>query len=204
MSFMRASCSGDICDMPSLSWLNIESSSCFFSSSISSSKCWRAASSIQSYSWRSLTRPARSGGQLLELLAALLRELLEQLLAALVARLLRLVDAAVDAGALLVDDLVEPVRDVLVHAAEVVAVELLAPVLAQLLEHLAHALHVAALTVLESLLHHAAQRGVQIAVVEEIVGHLLEQRVGVEVEPDLGAVPAGVSGTGRHAVTVPP
>ena len=105
-------------------------------------------------------------------------------------------------GALLVDDLVEPVRDVLVHAAEVVAVELLAPLLAQLLEHLAHALHVAALAILETLLHHPAQRGVEIAVVEEIVGHLLEQRVGVEVEPDLGAVPAGVSGTVRHAVTV--
>ena len=144
------------------------------------------------------------GRQLLELLAPLLRELVEQLLAALVARLLRLVDAAVDPGALFVDDLVETIRDVFVHAAEVVAVELLAALLAQLLEHLAHALDVAALTILETLLHHAAQRGVEIAVVEEIVGHLLEQRVGVEVEPDLGAVPAGVSGTARHVVTVPP
>ena len=84
------------------------------------------------------------GRELLELLAPLLRELVEQLLAALVAGLLGFVDAAVDAGALFVDDLVEPVRDVFVDATEVVAVELLATPLAQLLEHLAHALHVAA------------------------------------------------------------
>ena len=132
------------------------------------------------------------GRELLELLAPLLRELFEQLLAALVARLARVVEAAVDAFALLFDDLVEPLGDVLVHAAEVVAVELLAAPLAQLLEHLAHALDVAALAVLEALLHHAAQRGVQVAVVEEIVGHLLEQRVGVEIEPDLRAVPPRV------------
>ena len=132
------------------------------------------------------------------------RELVEQLLAALVARLLGLVDAAIDAGALFGDNFVEAVRDVLVHAAEVVAVELLAPAFTQSFEHLSHALDIAALAILEPLLHHAAERGVEIPVIEEIVGHLLEQRVGVEVEPDLGAVPAGVSSTGRHAVTVPP
>ena len=120
---------------------------------------------------------------------------------------LRFVEPAVDAGALLVDDLVEPVRDVFVDAAEVVAVELLAPLLAQLLEHLAHALHVAALPVGEALLHHAPERGVEVAVVEEVVGHLLEQRVGVEIEADLRAVPAGVlePRTERHVrLPVPP
>ena len=30
------------------------------------------------------------------------------------------------------------------------------------------------------------------------------ERIGVEVEAHLGAIPAGVLGTGRHAVTVPP
>ena len=129
------------------------------------------------------------GWQLVELHAARLREVVEQFLAPLVARLLRFVDATIDAGALLVDDLVEAVRDVFVHTAEVVAVELFAALLAQLLEHLAHALHVAALPVGEALLHHAAQRGVEIAVVEEVVGHLLEQCVGIEVESDLRAVP---------------
>ena len=39
---------------------------------------------------------------------------------------------------------------------------------------------------------HPAQRGVEVAVVEEVVGHLVEQGVGVEVEAGLGAVPARV------------
>ena len=47
-----------------------------------------------------------------------------------------------------------------------------------------------AVAVLEALLQHPAQRRVQVAVVQEVVGHLVEQRVGVEVEADLRAVPA--------------
>ena len=87
-----------------------------------------------------LAHPAGEvGRKLLELLAPLLREILEELLAALVAGGARFVDPPVDALALLVDDLVELAGDVLVDAAEVVAVELLPPPLAQLLEHLAHA-----------------------------------------------------------------
>ena len=61
---------------------------------------------------------------------------------------------------------------------------------------------VAALAVAEALLHHPAQRGVEVAVVEEIVGHLLQQRVGVEVEPDLRAVPARVLEPRSHERTV--
>ena len=49
-----------------------------------------------------------------------------------------------------------------------------------------------AFAVAEPLLHHAAQRGVEVAVVQEIVGHLLQERVGVEVEADLRAVPTRV------------
>ena len=45
---------------------------------------------------------------------------------------------------------------------------------------------------LEALLHHPAQRRVEVAVVEQVVAHLVEQRLGVEVEAGLGAVPARV------------
>ena len=162
------------------------------SSSISSSKRWRAGVVHPIVVLELAHAAGEIGRQLLELLAALLREVLEQLLAPLVARRTRFVDASVDALAFLLDDLVELVRDVFVDAAEVVAVELLAAPLAQLLEHLAHAAHVAALTVAESLLHHAAERGVEVTVVQEIVGHLLQERVGVEVEADLAAVPPRV------------
>ena len=51
-------------------------------------------------------------------------------------------------------------------------------------------------------LQHAAQRGVQVAVVQQVVGDLLEDAIGVEVEPDLRAVPAGVGEPGRHAGTL--
>src|SRR5262249_39162656 len=82
------------------------------------------------------------------------------------------------------------------------AVELLAAAFAKSFEHLPHALHVAALPVRETLLHHPPERGVEVAVVQQVVGHLLEQRVGVEVEPDLCAVPAGVAEPRGHVATV--
>ena len=65
------------------------------------------------------------GRHLLELPAPLLGDVLDQLLAALVARACGVVDPPVDAFALHVDDLVELFGDVVVHAAQVVVLELL-------------------------------------------------------------------------------
>ena len=117
---------------------------------------------------------------------------LGQLLLAGVARLAGLVEPLVERPTLLVDDLAQGVGDLVVDAAEVRVLEPLAPGVAQPLHELAHALDVVALVVLEALLHQATQRGVQVAVVEEVVGDLVEDRVGVELEADLGAVPARV------------
>ena len=73
-----------------------------------------------------LAHPAREvGRELVELLAAFAREILEQFLTSLVAGLTGVVEATVDAFALLLDDLVEAFRDLFVDAAEVVPVELL-------------------------------------------------------------------------------
>ena len=52
------------------------------------------------------------------------------------------------------------------------------------------ALDAYAVAVAHALVHHAAQRSVDIAVVQQVVGDFGQQRVGVEVEPSLGAVPA--------------
>ncbi len=71
------------------------------------------------------------GGQLVELLAVLLGQLVDDLLAPLVAEVADLLLTAVDPGALLVDDGVEVLGDLLVDAAEVVAVELLLAALLQ-------------------------------------------------------------------------
>ena len=91
----------------------------------------------------------------------------------------------------------------LVHAAEVVLLEPVALAPAQPLEHLAQAHQVFAVAVLEARLHHPPERGVEVAVVQEIVGHLLEQRVGVEVEADLRTVPARIPKPRAHKSTVP-
>ena len=148
---------------------------------------------MKSYCWSACTLPARSGGSCSSSWRRCCGEILDDLLAALVARLPRLVDAPVDAGALLLDDLVELLGDVVVDAAEVARLELLAPALAKPLEHVAQAHRARSpLRSRKPCCIMPAQRGVEVAVVEEVVGHLLEQRVGVEIEADLGAVPARV------------
>ena len=80
------------------------------------------------------------------------------------------------------DDLAQLLGDVVVDAAEVVVLEHLPPALAQPLEHLAQTHELLAVAVLQALLEHPPQRRVQVAVVEQVVGHLVEERVGVEVE----------------------
>ena len=106
-------------------------------------------------------------------------------------------------GPLLVDDVAQPLGDVLVGAAQVVAVEHLPPALAEPFEDLAHAGDPLAVAVREAALHEALQGLVEVAVVEELVGELAEDVVGVELEADLGAIPLGVPEPG-HASYVRP
>ena len=146
-------------------------------------------------------------GQEVEAHVAVHRRLACGLGAALVAGalgvLLGLAHGVVDGVALLVDDVVELAGDLVVDTAEVEAVEAVLALAAQLLEQLADALQALAVAVAEALVHHPAQGGVDVAVVQQLVGQLLEQRVAVELEPLLGAVPAGVGETRRHPATVP-
>ena len=81
----------------------------------------------------------------------------------------------VDGVALLVDDVVELAGDLVVDPAEVEAVEPLLALPAQLLEQLPHALQALAVAVAQALVHHPAQRRVDVAVVQQLVGELLEQ-----------------------------
>ena len=116
---------------------------------------------------------------------------------------LGLAHGVVDGVALLVDDVVELAGDLVVDAAEVEAVEALLALPAQPLEQLAHALQALAVAVAEALVHHPPQRRVDVAVVQQLVGQLLEQGVAVELEPLLRAVPPRVREPSRHAATVP-
>ena len=78
--------------------------------------------------------------------------------------------------------------------------ELLAPTLAELLHHLAQAHELLVVAVLEALLHEPAQRGVEVAVVEQVVAHLGEQLIGVEIEAGLACRPSASSGIRAHPV----
>ena len=104
----------------------------------------------------------------------------------------------VDGVALLVDDVVELAGDLVVHAAEVVTVEPLLALRAELLEQLADPCQPLAVAVAHALLHHPPQGGVDVAVVQQLVGELVEERVGVEVEPALRAIPPRVGELLRH------
>ena len=92
-----------------------------------------------------------------------------------------------------VDDVAQLLRDVVVDAAEVVALELVAATAAQLLHQLAHALDSVAVAVAEAGLHQPPKRGVEVAVVQQVVGDLAEDGVGVDVEAGLRAVPPRVA-----------
>src|SRR5262249_34965162 len=94
--------------------------------------------------------------------------------------------------------------DVLVHATEVELLERVLPPAAQLFEHVPDALQALAVAVSQPALHHPAQRGVEVAVVQQVVRDLVQDAIGVELEAHLGAVPAGVGEAARHARPVLP
>ncbi len=133
------------------------------------------------------------GREQVEVHLALLDDLVGDLLAALVARLGRLLRHVPQRAALLLDHLAELVGDLVVDPAEVVVLQHLPALLAEPLHDLPQALEPLAVLALEAGLEHAAEGGVEVAVVEQVVGDLGHHLVGVELEPDLGAVPARVT-----------
>ena len=128
-----------------------------------------------------------------------LRHLLGDLLATGVTGLACLRGQLLQRLTLLLDDLAQLVGDVVVHAAEVVLLQALLALAAQVLEHLAEALDAIAVGRLEPLLEHAPQGGVDVAVVEQVVGELAEDLVGAELEARSGCRPSASTGTGGPA-----
>ncbi len=114
------------------------------------------------------------------------------LLSALVARRVRLLDQLVDGGALVLLDLVE-LSAQLGHAAVGIALgqHLGAPA-PQLLEQVAQAGHLLAVGAAVAAAQQAAQRVVEVAAGQQVVGQAGQEVVGVEVGELLGAVPPGV------------
>ena len=94
--------------------------------------------------------------------------------------------------------------DVVVDAAEVVALEGLASLSPQLVEHLAQPLEPLTVGAVETVLHQPTQCRVEVTVIEQVVGDLGQDVGGVHLEADLRPVPARVADTVRstHAGTV--
>src|SRR5204863_1145626 len=117
-------------------------------------------------------------------------------------RLPRLLLELLDALPLHVDDVAQALGDVVIDTAEVVALELVPATPAQSLEQLPHAGDAFLVVVAEPRLHEAAEGGVEVAVVEQVIGDLREDVVGRQLEADLRPVPAGVLEANRHRWSV--
>ncbi len=109
-----------------------------------------------------------------------------------------------DALALRLQDVVELLLDVVEDRGEIVAVELLLALSPQAVEQVLEPRHVGPVRVLRAPLEEAPERAPRIAVRQEVVGHRLEELIGVEVVEPLAAVPARVPAQGRHRRLTPP
>ncbi len=119
----------------------------------------------------------------------------------LVARSAGLVFELIDGGALVGDDLVQLGRK-LGHAPVGIAFgQHLGPPLAQLLQEIDQPGDLLAVSGAHSRTQEAAQRVVEIATRQEVLGQTGQEVVRIEVDELLGAVPLGVVVAGAHALT---
>ena len=145
-------------------------------------------------------------GELLLLLGGLflagrLNRLFEGLKRALAALELTVcfVETPVDGFSLEGHDLVELLLDVVEDGGEVVAVELLAALLAELLEEVAETFETLAEGVAHAALEEVAEGVLEVAEVQEVIGEAGEDVIGVEGRDILRAVPFGVAEAVDHA-----
>ena len=113
-----------------------------------------------------------------------------------------LVEAPVEGVVLEGHDLVELLLDVVEDRCEVVAIELLAALLAQLLEEVTEAFEALAEGVAHAALEEVAQGVLEVAEVQEVIGEAGEDVIGVKGRYVLRAVPFGVAEEVRHAAII--
>src|SRR5206468_3716176 len=114
------------------------------------------------------------------------------------------VQTPVDGFSLEGHDLVELLLDVVEDGGEVVAVELLAALLAELLEEVAETFETLAEGVAHAALEEVAEGVLEVAEVQEVIGKTGEDIVGVEGRDILRAVPFGVAEAVGHAAIIRP
>ena len=117
--------------------------------------------------------------------------------------------APLDPGALLLDDLGQAIPDLVQHAVEMGARQLLCAPLTELLEDAAQPRHVSAAGAVHPTLHEALQGPADVALGQDVVGERLEHIVGVKGRQALAAIPARVAnhrhgGSAWRGLTMPP
>ena len=137
-------------------------------------------------------------------LAALWRALHRRLCAGLpglVAIRGQLVEPALDAGALGVDDVVEPLLDIVHHRGEVVAVQAALPLLLEAVHQLAHPHHPAPVRELRPALHQTPHRRAKAVSIQYLVRQTIDELLRGELLL-LAAVPTRVA-VQRHSASKP-
>ena len=112
--------------------------------------------------------------------------------------------ALVDPLTLEPQHVVELLLDVLEDVVEAVPLELLLTLFAQPLHQLLEAGELPPIPVAPALAQEAAQRGLEVPAVEDVLAQAVEERVGVIAERVLGAVPHRESVSPGRAGVVPP
>ena len=120
------------------------------------------------------------------------RRVLRILGAPFVTRAQRIVQCVFDGMTFFINQVIEFVVDLVVDATQVMLVETVLSLLAQLFKQFPQALQLVAIAVAHPVLHHLAQCSVDVAVVQQFVGQLVESSVSIEFETGLRAIPPGV------------
>ena len=108
----------------------------------------------------------------------------------------------VDAVPLLVDDVGELAGDLVVHIPEIEPLETISTGLTQALEQLAQTGDGVAIGCVQPVVHQSPQGGVDIPVLDQVVGNRRQDVVGVRLEPALRPIPPRVRVPERHGPTV--
>ena len=98
-----------------------------------------------------------------------------------------------------VDDIIEFVCDFGIYAAKISTLLNRLTLFAQSFHHFTHSRNAVAVDVAHAILHKFAQRAIDIAVVQQIIGQFAQERFGINVETSLRAVPARICELGGHA-----
>ncbi|CAB4710509.1 unannotated protein [freshwater metagenome] len=128
--------------------------------------------------------------------------LLCRLCSAFVSRICGLLRVVLDCVPFFVDNVIEGVGNFRIHTTQIAALLNLLALLTKFLHQLTHAGNSFAIGISQAVLHHLSKRAVDIPVVQKVVRHFVEQRIGIHLETPLRAIPARIGKARTHRRTI--